>query len=216
MSVPRGQEERPDHGSLLDPRTHGWVLKQSWEGLFDLYTRDGEAQAQPSLKLNAIATAQLQGYSAEDKAVEGVKGMLLLSALMHQTKSEGVQHIKSQLADRFISEFGEIVLRLLGAKTSYTADQEALAAANLIRRAASAIGRMKFPRRGKGRGSYPPKAVMAISHALRLCEHLRRLPTKREVRASLEEAGVGYGRSKDPDSKWVKLFVSAGLASLPE
>ena len=47
----------------------------------------------------------------------------------------------------------------------------------------------------------PPKVVQAIWHARGLCEHYRRLPTKREVRARLEAIGIDYARSKAPDEK---------------
>ena len=34
---------KPYHGSLLDPRTHGWKLVESWPTLFDLYIKGDEA-----------------------------------------------------------------------------------------------------------------------------------------------------------------------------
>jgi hypothetical protein len=216
------QKEGVYHGSLLDPRTHGWVLEQSWRGLFNLYTRDGEARAEFSPELVAIEAAQLQGYSAEDQSVANVKGALILSAILHQAMedgnydSPGFHDIRRMVADRFVSEFGGIILELMKAKRSDQAAQAAIATADLMGRAASAIVRTKFPRRSRGARSYPPKGVLAIRHARELCEHFRRLPTKREVRLALESAGIGYVRSKDPAGKWAKLFVSAGLASLPE
>lgn len=222
MSVPPGQEERPYHGSLLDLRTHGWVLEQSWPGLFDLYTRDGEARAELSPALSAIEVAHLQGYSVEDKAVANLKGALFMSALLYQAMREGedgdsgFQHVRKQVADRFASEFGKIFTEVSRSKTRREAEQKAQGAVNLMRRVMRAIVRIKFPARGKGRQDYPPKAVLAIDCARILCEIHRRLPTKREVRSMLEGMGVGYARSKDQPGKWADLFAIAGLAALPK
>ena len=123
MSVPDGQEERPYHGSLLDPRTHGWVLKQSWPGLFDLYTRDEEARADLSSELNAIEAVFLQEYSVGDAAVKSMKSALFMSAVLHQAMNEGVddsfgfQDCRKQVADQTASEFGKILIEVMEAKT---------------------------------------------------------------------------------------------------
>ncbi len=183
---PPSQEERPYHGSLLDPRTHGWVLEQSWPGLFDLYTRDGEACAELSPELNAIEAALLQGYSVRDKAAASIKSALFLAAVICQGINEGVdgsfgfQDLRKQVADLIASEFGRIFIEIWSAKTRHEAALKAQGAVNLMRRAMAAVVHKKFPSGGRGNRSYPPKAVLAIWLARGFCEHHRRLPTKRE------------------------------------
>jgi hypothetical protein len=213
--------EEPSN-NLLDLRNHGWVLEQSWPKLFNLYTRDGEARVELSPELSAIETAHLQGYSVGDKGAASIKGALAMSAMLHQVMEDGdygssdFHHAKKLVSDRFVSEFGGIIRELLKSETSDEAKGNALAATNLMRRATAALVRAKFPKKGRGNPGVLPKALLILWHARGLCEHYRRLPTKREIRARLEAVGINYARSKDPDLRWAELFASAGLASLPE
>ena len=102
------KEEPPDAlPSLLDLRTDGWVLEQSWPGLFDLYTRDGEARAHLSPELSAIEAAHLQGYSVEDKAVANVKGALALSAVLYQAMREVGTEVPVEVEAKVCTNWGE-------------------------------------------------------------------------------------------------------------
>ena len=223
MSV---QEERPYCGSLLDPRTHGWVLKQSWEGLFDLYARGDEKdekwRAELSPELASIEAALYQSYSVGDTAVKSMKWAFFMSAVLHQAMNEGVddsfgfQDFRKQVADRIAGQFGKILIDVMGAKTPRAAKLETQTAVNLMRRTMATFVHAKFPGGGRGNRSSMPKAVLAIWHARMLCERYRSLPTKREVRARLRDIGVDYTRSKDLEGQWIRLFVSAGLSTLPE
>ena len=142
---------------------------------------------------------------------------VLCQAIMEGKDGDvGFQHVRKLVADRFASEFGESFTGVSKSKTRREAQIYARSAVNLMRRSMAAVVHAKFPGVGRGNCGSMQKAVMAIWHARGLCEHLRRLPTKREVRARLEAIGVSYTRSKDPSGKWAKVFVGAGLAALPE
>lgn len=55
-----------------------------------------------------------------------------------------------------------------------------------------------------------------IEAARGLCETLRRLPTKREVREHLMAIGIGFSpKSKNAEALWDRLFERSGLICLP-
>ena len=91
-----------------------------------------------------------------------------MSAALLQSMNEGVdgsfgfQDARKQMADAIAGEFGRILIAIWNAKTRREAARHALAAANLMCRAMAAVMDMKFPSRGRGNRSDPPKAVLAI------------------------------------------------------
>ena len=87
-----------------------------------------------------------------------------MSAALLQSMNEGVdgsfgfQDARKQMADAIAGEFGRILIAIWNAKTRREAARHALAAANLMCRAMAAVMDMKFPSRGRGNRSDPPKA----------------------------------------------------------
>ena len=216
-------EERPYHGSLLDPRGDGWVLEKWWPGLFDLYTRDGEVRVELSTELGFRKAAFLHGNNPDDIDAMKIRRALFKSAVICQgikegtDESFGLQHFRKQVADEIARTLGAIVIEIWSSKNPYQAEEKVNGAINLMKRAMDAFVRTKFPGRGRGnRFCDAPKAALAIECARYLCAKHRRLPTKREVRSKLENDGVGYARSKDRNGKWADLFIRAGLADLPD
>jgi hypothetical protein len=218
------QVERPYHGSLLDLRTHGWVLDQSWPGLFDLYVKDGEARAELSPELNAIQNALTRGHSIDEHDAGRLERALLMSCVIGIEGGTGdsfeLDYWRRYVGNDVAVVLGPVVEKRLAAKTSRRAELAAMGLVNLMKRAAKGLVRVKFPRSTRGnartKDRCTPKALLAILHARALCEVLRRLPTKREVRRSLEMAGFGYGKSKGIKNLWNSLFVRAGLSGLPD
>ena len=223
VSVSPEQEERPYHGSLLDPRTDGWVLEQSWPGLFDLYTRDGEARVELSPELNARKNALMRGRSIDDGDSARLERALFWAAVIDTGTEEGVgdsfgfDYLRRDLADDCAAVFGPIVKRIMEVKTKRQAELAALGIVNLAKRAAKGIVRMRFPGPARGNGSTTPKkALAAIWVARELCKEHRRLPNKAEVRQRLEAMGFDYSKSNGPEKRWDDLFAAAGLSGLPD
>jgi hypothetical protein len=192
-------------------------------GLFDLYTRDGEARVELSPELNARKN-DLTLDSSDDNGDAARLGRVLYWAVVIHTAMEegkgdsfGFDYFRRELADDCVALFGPIVKRIREAKTERLAKGAAMGITNLAKRATNRIVRMKFPGPTRGNNSAAPKkALEAIRIARALCEEHRRLPTKAEVRQSLEAAGFDYRRSKDPKKRWNDLFVAAGLGDLPD
>ena len=214
---------KPYHGSLLDPRTHGWKLVESWPTVFDLYIKGDEARAELSPEVQSIENALQRGHSIDDVAALDLEGALFFATVIFTAPREGAdassfgfQYLRQQIADKTAASLGPVVLEILSAKTREKAELAAERTASLMKRAAGGLVRMKYP--GKGRGNKTPtsKAVLAILYARFLCAELRRLPTKREVRALLEENKVLYAKGNDVENKWHELFVRAGLSALPD
>lgn len=220
------QVERPYHGSLLDLRTHGWVLEQSWPGLFDLYGKDGEARAELSPELNAIKNALTRGRSIDDHDAARLETALFMSCAIHAGMEDGAgdssefDDWKRKIGNDIAAVLGSVIEKILAAKTQSRAERAAMGLVNLMKRAAKGLVRVKFPGRTRGnarnKDRCTPKALLAILHAQALCKAHRRLPTKAEVRRSLEESGFGYGKSKGIKELWNSLFVRAGLSGLPD
>jgi hypothetical protein len=217
--------ERPYYGSLLDLRTHGWVLDQSWPGLFDLYVKDGEARAELSPELNDIQNALTRGRSIDDHDTGRLESALFMSCVLRRIEegagdSFAIDYWRQYVGNEVAGVLGPVVEKILAAKTSRRAELAARGLVNVMKRAAKGFVRMKFPRPTRGnardKGWCTPKALLVIEHARVLCEELRRLPTKGEVRRSLEMAGFGYGNSKGIKNLWNSLFVRAGLSGLPD
>jgi hypothetical protein len=219
--------EKPYHGSLVDPRSHGWILEQSWPELFDLYVKDGEAQAVLAPELNARRNALTRGHSVDDGDVAAIETALYYSCLVHMGMeggagersagdSVGFDYWRREIGNDVAATLGPIVKEIFTAKTSHQADLAANGLINLVKRAARGVVRIKFPGATRGNSWRVPKAVTAIWVARQLCEKHRRLPTKTEVRQRLEAIGVCYARSNDSEAKWRQLFATAGLGDLPD
>jgi hypothetical protein len=214
--------EKPYNGSLVDPRSHGWILEQSWPGLFDLYVKDGEADAVLAPELNGRVSALTRGHSVDDGDVLAIERALYLSCLIHMGMEDGAgdspgfDYFRREIGNDVAAALGPIVKEIFAAKTSHQADLAADGLINLMKRAARGVVRMKFPGATRGNSWRVAKAPLAIWIARGLCEKHRRLPTKAEVRQRLEAIGMGYARSNDFEAKWRALFVLAGLGDLPD
>ena len=214
-------EEGPS--SLLDPRGSGWKLKMAWPGLFRLYVKGEEAMAELSTELQAIENNLSRGHSRDDKDAPKLERALFLLALFALGKREGdncssfgFDSFRKLIVEDLSDTLGSLTLRLLSEKTHRTAELAKTNVVSLVKRAASGLIRIKYPGAARGSGDLVPKEILAIWHARGLCEHFRRLPTKREVRARLEIIGITYGKTKDLAGKWRSLFSRAGLATLPD
>jgi hypothetical protein len=219
VSIP---QVRPDHGSLLDPRTHSWKLTESWPTLFDLYVKNGEARVDLSPELQSIENALWRGHSVDDHDVAILERSLFKSCVINRGVKDGVGnsfgfgHLRQDVGNDVAISLGPTVEKILTASTPEQAELAAEGAINLLKRAFGGVVHTKFPSATRGNTSLIPKAVLAIWHARLLCERFRRLPTKAEVRQALEAIGISYARSKDPKGRWEDLFIRAGLSDLPE
>ena len=207
----------------MDLRTHGWVLERSWPKLFDLYTKDGEARAELSPELRTIENALKRGHSTDDYGALKFERALFLSTVIFAGKQEGgacssfgFQYLRQLIADDLAECLGPVTFELLSAKTPERAESAAESAVSLMKRATGGLVRMNYPKAGRGNDKPTSKALLAILCATVLCASLRRLPTKTEVRATLEEMGVSFARSHDAPGRWHELFRRAGLAALED
>lgn len=59
--------------------------------------------------------------------------------------------------------------------------------------------------------------IAAIDIGATLCAKFHKLPTKKALRAAMEEKGLVYSKkNKDIPCKWREMFQAAGLGSLPD
>jgi hypothetical protein len=221
---PADTTQQSRNGSLLDPRTHGWKLEQSWPGLFDLYIKDGETCARLHPELNDRVNRFQRGHTLTDTAVPILERLLFIAALFaHEKKlgndcsSFGFESLRKQIAQDAIEVLGPSALEIISASSYEKAELGADRLAATLRRAGSGIARQKFSVPSRGTGEVVCKELLAIWTAQGLCAHLRRLPTKREVRERLEAIGIRFAAtSKGINARWSALFVRAGLGNLPE
>ena len=210
--------------SLLDPRAIGWALVDQSSGLFLLFERDGEFRAELSLTLQGRVNMLLRGHSLDDDDVPRLENALMQAAvaadiLSHNDnpRSADLNILRMLVADGIIQTLGIAALGILAANSSTIAKSRKSAAVGMAKRALDGIFKIKWPNRARGSGAKMPREVVVIEYARLLCQQLRRLPTKRELRAVLKTAGLGYSnRSKGVERKWQMLFLRAGLDRLPD
>jgi hypothetical protein len=216
---------KPKSLSLLSPEVQGFLLSQVWRDLFALYTKGDEVRVELSPELRKIEWALLRGHTNYDESSPKISTSLFWLMLREFAREEGLEHSTfgfAHAADAVFANlsesFGAAVLKINTAKNEEDAKEAAKAACAMFKRALDGIVKSKFPQRARGSGDVIPKEVLAIWTAQGLCQHLRRLPTKAEVRQKLEAIGVIYaeGKSKDVEGKWRDLFGRSGLFQLPD
>lgn len=211
--------------SLLSLESQGFVLLQSWEGLFSLYKKGDEVVAQLATELAKIEWALLRGHTNYDESPPRISSAMFWLMLREFARKEalrhdsfGFEHAAKEVFADLSDTLGPEILRIFTAPSEDQAKEAARTACSMFKRAVDGMVKSKFPQKARGSGDAFPKEVMAIWTARGLCEHLRRLPTKSEVRARLEAIGVTYavGNSKDVEGKWRDLFGRSGLHLLPK
>jgi hypothetical protein len=111
VSIPAA---RPYRASLLDPRTHGWQLAESWTGLFDLYVKGDEARAELTPELQSIENALRRGHSVDDLAVAYLERSLFMSCVINRGAEDGVgdsfgfDHLRQDIGNDVAKTLGPI------------------------------------------------------------------------------------------------------------
>ena len=211
--------------SLLSLESRGFVLLQSWAGLFNLYVRGNEVIAELAPELRKIEWALFRGHTNYDESSPKISESMFLLCVQAFARQEeerlnapDFERVAGKVCSSLAETLGVEVLKIITARTEDQAQKALKAACSMFNRALEGMVRGKFPKKARGSGDAFPKEVLAIWTATTLCEHLRRLPTKAEVRERLEAIGVTYaaGNSKDVEAKWRDLFGRSGLYRLPE
>lgn len=211
--------------SLLSWEARGFVRLQSWAGLFTLHARGDEVAAELAPELRKIEWALLRSHTNYDESSPKISASMLWLLVQAFARQEGesldtfgFEHAAREVNANLAETLGVEALKILQAKNEEQAQKAAQAACSMFSRAMEGMVRSKFPKRARGSGDAFPKEVVAIWTATGLCERLRRLPTKSEVRERLEVIGVTYavGNSNDVEGKWRDLFGRSGLYRLPE
>lgn len=211
---------------LLDPRANGWTLVDGWDDrnkLFLLFIKNGTFHAELSSELLTHVNTLIRGHAPEDAAVRSLEHALLTAATMAHAMKEGKDCssfnwdiMRRSIADNLTASLGISALEVLAADSLRRAELKKETAVALTERALSGIVRIKWLRPALRNRSSAPTELLAIEHARLLCEQLHRLPTKTEVRASLEAADFVYSsKSKGIKLKWISLFIRARLDTLP-
>ena len=177
-----------------------------------------------SVSSRTRANMLLRGHSLDDSLVQQLENALMQAAVAahilnsdNNHRSANLNIFRTLVANGIIPTLGIATLGILCAKDKATAKSRAFAATNMAQRAMDGIFKIKWPSPARGSGAKMPREVVVIEYARVLCRQLRRLPTKRELRAALEEEGLGYStRSKGVERKWQMLFLRAGLERLPD
>jgi len=206
--------------SLLDPRNEGWEIIGVWPGLFTLYVKGDESKANLSPELVTIEECLSRGHSSTDKDAFKVEGEMTLLALQYMVAKEDKSDcvVKGFGVDVFkslASSLGSVVFKIESSKNEAQAELAACELGALMKKVASGLVRKKFPKKARGSGWSYHRERIAIWNARILCEHLRRLPTKSEVRHRLEAIGIEWP-NQGWGGKWGELFEKAGLSGLPD
>jgi hypothetical protein len=209
------------------PRTGGFMLENSWDGLFDLYSLDGKRRAIFSVELQKIYTLALRGHAKTDVTAFRLENALSLlghayladQAINNDGWQSGTWRLvgESILTDLTVT-LGRSIARLEHSSSVTGAENEAFRLVAMFNKAADGMVKSRFPRkaRGSAKGKECPREVSAILAAKGLCELKGRLPSKIEVRAQLEKEGFVYAQNKDLNARWRILFERSGLERLPE
>jgi hypothetical protein len=222
-TLKRVADRHPTFFPITDdsPKSEGFTLVNEWDGLFRLYQKGEEFRTVPSPQLSQITSTLVRGHSSNDLAVVKVEDALLLLAIARIVAPEIAHETDLGIEkDAFMFLFDSIAPFVFGAYFSESetkASRESDKAVALFAKAMSGIVKMNFPARARRTGGLLPRPVIAITIANSLCEKLRRLPTKSEVREDMELIGWSYAsKGKDIKGKWSDLFVCAGLSGLPD
>lgn len=226
----------------LTPEVLGYILTHRWETLFTLYVRKDEVFVQLEPELAKTEATLRRGRGTDHDQLRHVKSLKLEQALrllnfvfrMHSDRKnmphyevlkpyvqEKSMEILEAMGEALSPHLQQLVSATLEApskpeKHRRRAEQASLELNALFLRTWYAMTRAAFPARAPGSGEAFPKELLAIEHAQMLCGQLRRLPTKTEVRKSLEELGVKYPDNKNQRSNWREMFKRAGLSELPD
>ena len=214
-----------NHSSLLSREASGFVLVQSWHGLFKLYSKGDEFVAELSPELRKLEWALLRGHTNHDESSPKISESMFWLCVQAFARQEGdglniadFELAAGKVYSNLAETLGVEILRIIAAQSEEEALKAAKTARSMFDRALAGMVKGRFPKRARGSGDAFPKEVMAIWTAEGLCGHLRRLPTKAEVREKLEMICVTYAvaNSGDVEGKWRDLFGRSGLYSLPE
>ena len=177
-----------------------WMCNKTRENPKDLDQRERDW-----FQAMALEAVEMIGYAMSPHLDE-----FLSSLFVGQTKPDHQAHKASPDPDA--APFRGM---MRAARQAHTAS---CALDALLRCTLRRMTKVAFPwdSRAKGSGGAFPKELLAIWHAKMLCGHLRRLPTKTEVRQRLEAIGVSYKKDKNEKKNWEKLFLKAGLDDLPD
>jgi hypothetical protein len=208
--------------SLLSMEAEGFTVAQHWPRLFTLYARGKEWRAELCFDLHEVERALVRNRPLDDETAPPLEAsffnvLRVQEALKMKRWPEGFDDIAGSVGFSMARAIGPSLLRLWCANNEPEAKQAADELCAVFNRAVSGMVRMKFPKRARGSGDQRPKPLLAIWIARGLCETLRRLPTKAEVRSELGVVGVTFSkRTKDAEGRWRELFYCAGLARLPD
>jgi hypothetical protein len=210
--------------SLLSLEMQGWRLKQSWPGLFDLYTKGKNVRVELSSELNLVRIRIKRNLLPADmECITFARGLWVLLLLAqaktdgHRADTFGFIELKNKALEDFVSTLGPHVLTVLSAKKESTAENARDAAVGLMRRTMNSLIREKFPTPPRATKDGVAKEWFAIFSARDLVYELRRLPTKSEVRERLKLLGIDFSpNSRSYEKDWADVFGRAGLDSLPD
>jgi hypothetical protein len=211
--------------SLLSWEARGYTLVQTWDGLFCLYSKGDEFVAELSPELRKIEWALLRGHTNYDESSPKISESMFWLCVQAFARKEGdglniadFEQAAGKVYSDLAETLGVEILRIVTAQSEEEASEAAKTARSMFDRAIAGMVKGRFPKKARGSGDAFPKEVMAIWTAQGLCGHLRRLPTKAEVREKLEMIGVTYAvaNSGDVEGKWRDLFGRSGLYNLPD
>ena len=192
------------------------------DDLFILERTGGAYTASPSYGLAHHRDLLLRGHTPDDHKTANLEDALLLLAYLKTYPSErygGEERsaIEKQVMSQLAEEIGEFVLNSYIAETKERSELESDKAMLVLKKALSGIVRMHHHVPTRNTGKKINRALVAIQSATDLCAELKRLPTKAEMRLSMEGMGWIYSeKSKDIPGQWRGLFNTAGLESLPD